>query len=112
MSAPCIGFERRQQRRGMPDGEPPRAELTALIIGMFRELPGLRLHLGQAARLFGLRVKTCHVVLDDLVRAGDLQRAADGQYAGPTARLDPVTCVEPSPERTLEVLSDCSPSVR
>jgi hypothetical protein len=43
-------------------------------------MPGLTLRLEQAARLFGLRTQTCAVVLDDLVRAGHLRRAPDGQY--------------------------------
>jgi DNA-binding IclR family transcriptional regulator len=43
-------------------------------------MPGLILHLNQAARLFGLREQTCRAVLDVLVRQGQLRRAADGQY--------------------------------
>jgi hypothetical protein len=81
MGVPYLGsLDRRRQSRGTPMGEPPRRDLETLILGVYRELPGLRLHLTQAARLFGLRVTTCQVVLDDLVRTGHLQRAADGQY--------------------------------
>lgn len=50
---------------------------------MYREMPGLCLHLGQAARLFGLRTTICQLVLDDLVRQGRLRRANDGQYVSP-----------------------------
>lgn len=74
--------ERRLRRRDAVVGEPPRRQLESTIIGTFREMPGLSLHLAQAARLFGLRVATCQVVLDDLVRHGALRRTADGQYAG------------------------------
>jgi hypothetical protein len=54
-----------------------------MIVGMYREMPGLTLHVGQAARLFGLRLSTCQIVLEDLVRARKLRRAYDGQYTTP-----------------------------
>ena len=60
--------------------EPARAQLVALILGTYAEMPGLSLHLPQAARLFGLREATCQVVLSDLVRDGRLRRSADSQY--------------------------------
>jgi hypothetical protein len=72
--------DRRRGNRGAPHGEPGRTELTSLILGSYREMPGLTLHLDQAARLFGVRTRTCKSVLDDLVSAGRLGRAADGQY--------------------------------
>ena len=75
--------DRRQGNRGAPFGEPTRQQLTATILGCYHDLPGLSLHLQQAARLFGLRVRTCEAVLNDLVRAGRLQRAPDGQYTAP-----------------------------
>jgi hypothetical protein len=74
--------ERRRVRRGVPEGEPPRGHLVPMIVGMYREMPGLKLHLHQAARLFGLRPATCQIVLDDLVSSGRLRRTDDGQYAG------------------------------
>jgi DNA-binding IclR family transcriptional regulator len=51
-----------------------------MILGTYREMPGLSLHLSQAARLFGIRRSTCQVIMDDLVQAGSLRRSADGQY--------------------------------
>jgi len=54
-----------------------------MIAGTYGEMPGLRLHLEQAARLFGLQRGTCEVVLEDLVRAGRLRRSNDGQYCLP-----------------------------
>lgn len=51
-----------------------------MILGTYREMPGLCLQLQQAARLFGLRPSTCQIVLDDLVAEGRLRKAADGQY--------------------------------
>lgn len=76
-------IERRQLPRTGLRGEPPRAELTSLIVGAYREMPGLNLTLGQAARLFGLRDTTCQVVLDDLVRERHLRRSLDGRYSRP-----------------------------
>jgi hypothetical protein len=72
--------ERRRTSRGTPPHDPPRTPLVATIIGAYGEMPGLSLHVAQAARLFGLREETCRIVLDDLVRDGRLRRAVDGQY--------------------------------
>lgn len=73
-------IERRAILRGAPRGEPSRSGLVTRILGTYAEMPGLSLHFSQAVRLFGLRETTCRVVLDDLVRAGRLRRARDGQY--------------------------------
>lgn len=72
--------ERRRSARGGVHGEPARAYLVTLILGTYAEMPGLSLHVHQAARLFGLREGTCQVVLNDLVRAGRLRQSADNQY--------------------------------
>ena len=82
-----LSSERRFRRRDAVAGEPPRRQLESMIVGTYREMPGLSLHLPQAARLFGLRVTTCQAVLDDLVRQGALRRVADGQYAGRTEAI-------------------------
>jgi hypothetical protein len=74
-------LDRRRQQRGGPT-EPIRAELVAMVLGTFREMPGLSLHMNQAARLFGLGAQTCQVLLDDLVAMGRLRRSHDGQYLG------------------------------
>ena len=71
--------ERRKQARGGVT-EPSRPQLVTMVIGTFREMPGLSLHLNQAARLFGVRAETCRILLDDLVAQGRLRRAHDGQY--------------------------------
>jgi hypothetical protein len=62
------------------NAEPERVHLAALILGTYAEMPGLSLHLHQAARLFGLRDRTCEVVLNDLVRDGRLRQSQGGQY--------------------------------
>ncbi len=74
--------DRRRHVRGGPGAEPPRVSLVSMILGTYREMPGLCLHLHQASRLFGLRRSTCQIVLDDLVADGRLRKAADGQYHG------------------------------
>jgi hypothetical protein len=51
-----------------------------MIMGTYREMPGLLLNLDQAARLFGLREATCRVVLNDLVSDGRLCRSPNGHY--------------------------------
>jgi len=73
-------LDRRHAERGTATAGPSRAELVAMILGTFREMPGLCLHMNQAARLFGLRRSTCEVVLEDLVAQGKLRRASDGQF--------------------------------
>ena len=58
----------------------PAPTVEAIILGTYREMPGLSLHLGQVMRLFGVRRATCQIVLDDLVTRGMLRQATDGQY--------------------------------
>jgi hypothetical protein len=74
------GAERRRRPRSPMSGELPRSALESLILGMYAEMPGLSLHLNQAARLFALQERTCAPVLEDLVRQGRLRRSPDGQY--------------------------------
>ena len=74
--------ERRLRTRGA-GGDPDRSQLVTMIEGTYGEMPGLRLYANQAARLFGVNVSTCEVVLEDLVRSGHLRRGADGQYSKP-----------------------------
>jgi hypothetical protein len=55
----------------------PADDLCARVEAEFREMPGLRLTLPQAARLFGIEAARCERVLDALVHAGAL--ATDGR---------------------------------
>ena len=64
----------------MPSCEPSRADLVSMILGSYREMPGLCLRVEQAARLFGVSVGTCNVVLPELVRQGRLRLDACRQY--------------------------------
>lgn len=93
--------DRRQGNRGAPFGESTRQQLTATILGCYNDLPGLSLHLQQSARLFGLRLRTCELVLNDLVRAGRLRREADGQHTASLPEASPASerCDTPLPMR-------------
>jgi hypothetical protein len=74
--------DRRHTIRG-ESHDPPRRPLVNLILASYQEMPGLMLHLNQAARLFGVRLQTCKIVMEDLVRDGRLRRVSDGQYVMP-----------------------------
>jgi Fic family protein len=50
------------------------------VIGEFEEMPGERLSLSQARRLFGLDLATCLQVLEELVRIGFLTRLQKDVY--------------------------------
>ena len=54
--------------------------LAAMILGTYREIPGLALQLNQAARFFGIETARCRTVMDDLVTSGDVDRREDGRY--------------------------------
>ena len=62
---------------------PPEA-LFDRIRGEYREMPGLRLTLDQACRLWHVDRLTCQALLDQLVREDFLRRTPTGGYmAGP-----------------------------
>jgi hypothetical protein len=85
--------EQRRYQRGTSATQPTGEHVVSTIIETFREMPGLCLHLNQAARLFGLPASTCEVILRDLVAQGTLRRAHDGQYRG--AQLDDIRRIRP-----------------
>jgi hypothetical protein len=58
-------------------------EVTRLlrrVRGEFREMPGLRLSVAQARRLWNVDDHVCSTVLDDLVADGFLRRTDQGIY--------------------------------
>jgi hypothetical protein len=63
-----------------PGSDPSRDRTETLVVGTYREMPGLALDLRQATRLFGLSDSTCRLVLDGLVQDGRLRRRLDGRY--------------------------------
>jgi len=56
--------------------------VVARVRGEFLEMPGLRLTLPQAARLWGLDQTACRLVVDILIQAGFLRWTAEGVLAG------------------------------
>jgi hypothetical protein len=53
-------------------------QLVDRVRSEFLEMPGLRLTLPQAARLWGLDLPACEAVVDALIRSAFLQRTATG----------------------------------
>lgn len=57
------------------------------IMAEFNEMPGMRLTLSQAARLWSLTLEESARMLEDLVRAGFLTRDERARYARRADRL-------------------------
>jgi len=66
-----------------PRDLPPPAfrQLVDRVRCEFLEMPGLRLTIPQAARLWGLDLPSCEAVVDVLIRSEFLQRTASGAVA-------------------------------
>lgn len=58
-----------------------REALLARVTAEFHKMPGLRLTMPQARRLFGLRDDICERVLSTLVKASVLERDENGAFA-------------------------------
>ena len=58
-----------------------KEQMLTQICGEYLEMPGLRLTLGQAQRLWGLDQRTCVQLLEFLIEVKFLRRAVDGKYA-------------------------------
>ena len=56
-------------------------QLIERVRAEFLEMPGLRLTLPQAARLWGIDLPSCEAVVDVLVKREFLQRTATGAVA-------------------------------
>ena len=67
---------------GSPSGSSPLDEeaLVRLMRAEFREMPGLRLTIEQASRLWGAAPATCAAALTRLVDTQVLRRTRDGAY--------------------------------
>jgi hypothetical protein len=61
------------------------ADLPRRILAEYREMPGLRLTLAQARRLWAVDAGACRRALEALVARGLLARTAMGEYC---ARID------------------------
>lgn len=58
----------------------PPESLVDRVRGEYREMPGLRLTLAQARRLWQMDAATCETVLDELVREAFLYKTGNGAY--------------------------------
>ncbi len=57
-----------------------KLQVLRRVRGEFREMPGMRLTLEQAMRLWSLDRETCASVLDELMASRFLQRDINGRY--------------------------------
>jgi len=61
--------------------------LVARVRGEYCEMPGLRLTVSQACRLWHVDVSTCEMLFEQLVREGFLYKTENSAYiAQPTTR--------------------------
>ena len=58
----------------------PPESLVARIRGEYSEMPGLRLTIAQACRLWQIDGQTCESVLEQLVRESFLYKTPSGAY--------------------------------
>jgi hypothetical protein len=66
----------------------PSAQLLNRIRSEYREMPGLRLTLLQARRLWGLDILTCSAALSVLEASGFLNTTRDGAFVlGDASRM-------------------------
>ena len=70
----------------LPAGSPEMRMALQCIQAQYREMPGLRLTVPQAQRLFGLNTALVAALLSVLVDTHFLHQAADGTYVRTTAR--------------------------
>jgi hypothetical protein len=61
-------------------GTPPPESLVARVRGEYFEMPGLRVTLAQACRLWQVDVSTCEMLFEYLVRVGFLCKTDSGFY--------------------------------
>ena len=59
---------------------PTDREWSQRILAEYREMPGLRLTLRQAARLWAMDAMHCQAILDALVASGSLRHSPRGEY--------------------------------
>jgi hypothetical protein len=73
------------ERTGAPHSSVSVGCLMSRVRGEYSEMPGLRLTLPQAQRLFGLESAACAVIFESLTRDNFLCRGRDGRFcvAGP-----------------------------
>ena len=75
-------------------------EWALRILAEYREMPGLRLTLRQAARLWAMDPVHCQAILDALVASGTLRHSPNGEYC---LSRGEETAVLPRPRRHVAV---------
>ena len=63
----------------------PIVNFVDIIRAEYREMPGLKLTLPQARRLWNLADEECASVLEELVAEGFLRRTREGSYVRPVS---------------------------
>ena len=66
--------------------EPIRSDIVQRIHAEYVEMPGLKLTLPQAVRLFGVNTDESQRLLSELTESGFLRRDQDGSYLRPCPR--------------------------
>jgi len=56
-------------------------ELIVRVRSEYLEMPGLKLTITQASRLWGLDASTCQTLMGTLIKSRFLTRTADGHYS-------------------------------
>ena len=74
-------------------------DVRSLIAAEFREMPGMRLTLAQACRLWDLDAATCESTLMALVDAKVLHRTPHGHFAALPNEARPLRSVMSTPRR-------------
>jgi DNA-binding IclR family transcriptional regulator len=62
----------------------PIVEAIERLKGVFLDVPGTQLSLGEAARLSGIEPARCEPLLDALIGTGFLMRGRDGRFRLPS----------------------------
>jgi hypothetical protein len=75
--------------RTMSTPRPPLESLMARIRGEYWEMPGLRLTVAQACRLWQVDVPTSEMLLEQLMREGFLHKTGNGSYVAVSSTWSP-----------------------
>jgi hypothetical protein len=78
-------FEMDRRLNQSTPSEPMLESLTSRVRGEYLEMPGLRLTLSQASRLWQMDLATCESVLLRLVSGGFLVQTEEGVFMAPTS---------------------------
>jgi hypothetical protein len=63
---------------------PAPSHLLSVIVGEYREMPGMRLTRVQFRRLWNLDASQCEVLVGELIARGELSQGRDGRLGRPS----------------------------